>query len=65
MSLLYPNEGKSVLSVEITMPTKESVNFLFTSDCGKFGCDEIMDERTISINELLEVLRDNEESDEL
>ena len=63
VSLLYPNEGKATLSMSITR-VDNKINFLFESDCGKFGCDEIMDEHELTIKELMEALRAYEEKRE-
>ncbi len=63
MSLLYPNEGKTTLSVEITK-LADRVNFYFTSDCGKFGTDECIDDIDVTIEELLSALQAHEERGE-
>jgi hypothetical protein len=62
MSLLYQATTKT--SIEITEGAYNKVKLLFTSDCGKFGCDEILDEHELTILELLEALQKYEDSQE-
>lgn len=51
MSLVY--SGTNNIKVNVTQGINGKVHFLFTSDCGKFGTDEILDEFEIDTLELL------------
>lgn len=51
MSLVY--SGTNEINVTVTQGSKGKVHFLFTSNCGKFGTDEILDEFEIDTLELL------------
>jgi hypothetical protein len=59
MSLLYKDKKDMTTFVEI-----ENINGVvkleFSSDCGKFGTDEILDEYTLTPERLLEILQEHE-----
>jgi hypothetical protein len=59
MSLLYKDKKDMTTFVEI-----ENVNGVvkleFSSDCGKFGTDEILDGYTLTPERLLEILQEHE-----
>jgi hypothetical protein len=60
MSLLYKESKNLKYRVEITV--KEGfVNFSFAADIGKFGTWERYDEYELTVGELLDVLRNNDE----
>ena len=58
-SMLYPNKGNVKYSVDIK-PEGDKIKLLFSCDGGKFGTDEILDEYTVSVKELLEILQNGE-----
>ena len=59
MSLLYKDKKDITTFVEI-----ENINGVvkleFSSDCGKFGTDEILDGYTLTPERLLEILQEHE-----
>ena len=59
MSLLYKDKKDMTTFVEI-----ENINGVvkleFTSDCGKFGTDEILDRYTLTPERLLEILQEHQ-----
>ena len=59
MSLLYKDKKDTTTFVEI-----ENINGVvkleFSSDCGKFGNDEILDGYTLTPERLLEILQEHE-----
>ena len=59
MSLLYKDKKDTTTFVEI-----ENINGVvkleFSSDCGKFGTDEILDGYTLTPERLLEILQEHE-----
>ena len=57
MSLLYKNQKDIKIGVDIN-EEDENIRFLFHSDCGKFGSDEILAEFVLPPSRLLELLKD-------
>jgi len=56
MSLLYKDRKDVKYSLEVKQDGN-TLELLFTSDCGKFGTDEIVDSFKLSNLSLLEVLQ--------
>ena len=57
MSLYNPNP---TLKVDIKQE-KGKVQFIFESDCGKFGTDEMLDYYNLSPERLLQILQERED----
>lgn len=57
MSLLYKHEKDVKYSVEVKTYPDGKINLLFTSDCGKFGTDEILQEHELTVKQLLQILQ--------
>lgn len=60
MSLLYKDKKDVEYSVDIKQ-SKGNINLLFSSDCGKFGTDEILDEHDLTVEQLLHILQESDE----
>jgi len=55
MALLYKDKEDVKISVKVT-EKDGSINLLFTSDCGKHGMDEIIDEYDLNPEQLFNML---------
>ena len=60
MSLLYNDIKDRKYSVTVTQDEK-AVNMLFTSDCGKHGTEEIIDQFNMTPKQLLDILQKDED----
>lgn len=63
MSLLYKPKEEQITEVEISR-VDGKINLLFSSDCGKFGMSEPLDEYTLTPDKLLEILQDRDDYSE-
>jgi len=60
MSLLYKPREEQTTSVNVVQ-SKDKISFSFSSDCGKFGTDEMLDSYTFTAKRLLQILQDRED----
>ena len=61
MSLLYKDKKDVTVSVEITNSELGVVQLDFSSDCGKFGADEMLAGFILTPERLLQILIDRED----
>ena len=61
MSLLYKPKEEQKTSVEFKQLSNGEIELIFSSDCGKFGTDEILDIHTLTPKKLLEVVQNAED----
>lgn len=55
--MLYKDKKDQTIEVDIK-ELDGKINFLFSSDCGKFGTDEILDEYILTPERLLQILQE-------
>lgn len=60
MSLLYKPKEEQVIKISITQG-KEKISFEFSSDCGKFGTDEMLSGWILTPERLLQILSERED----
>ena len=60
MSLLYKPEEEQTVSVSIVQ-ADEKIFIEFSSDCGKFGTDEMLSGWILTPERLLQILSDRED----
>ena len=63
MGLIYKEKEDIKYSVEISQKDSK-VNLLFSCDGGKFGTDEILDQFSFKVYDLLRVLQKSEDYNE-
>ena len=62
MSLLYKEQSDIIYEAEIaTRESTEEIKIVFSSDCGKFGTDEILDGYKLTPKRLLQILQDRDD----
>jgi hypothetical protein len=61
MSLLYKPKEEQTVSVEFEFVEDGKIQIDFTSDCGKFGTDEMLDGYVLTADRLLQILQDRED----
>lgn len=59
---LYTSKEDQTISAEVKTFPEGNIQLLFSSDCGKFGADEILDEFEMPASKLLEILRTDEDT---
>lgn len=57
MSLLYKKESELTYSLEFKSFPDGKILLRFSSDCGKFGTNEILDEYELTAKKLLSILQ--------
>ena len=60
MSLLYKSKEEQTVSVNI-IQGKEKISIEFSSDCGKFGTDEILAGWILTPERLLQILSERKD----
>ena len=60
MSLLYKSKEDQIIQVSIGLG-KEKISIEFSSDCGKFGTDEMLAGWILTPKRLLQILSDRED----
>ena len=61
MSLLYKPKKEQTLSVEINTCTDGKIHIDFSSDCGKFGTEEILQGWILTPERLMQILSERED----
>ena len=61
MSLLYKPKEEQTVSVEFEFVEGGKIQIDFTSDCGKFGTDEMLDGYVLTPERLLQILQDRDD----
>jgi hypothetical protein len=61
MSLLYKPKEEQTLSVGFKFSEDGKIQIYFTSDCGKFGTNEMLDNYVLTPERLLQILQDRDD----
>ena len=61
MSLLYKPKEEQTVSVEFEFVENGKIQIDFTSDCGKFGTDEMLAGYVLTPERLLQILQDRDD----
>lgn len=61
MSLLYKDKSEQTVSVEFEYVEDGKITLEFSSDCGKFGTDEMLDGYILTPERLLQFLQERED----
>lgn len=61
MSLLYKPKEEQTVIVEFEFVEDGKIQIDFTSDCGKFGTDEMLDGYVLTAERLLQILQERED----
>lgn len=61
MSLIYKPKEEQTISVEIERRLNNKISFEFSSDCGKFGTDEMLAGYILTPKRLLQILNERED----
>jgi len=61
MILLYKPKEEQTVSVEFEFVEDGKIQIYFTSDCGKFGTDEMLDGYVLTPERLLQILQDRDD----
>lgn len=61
MSLLYKPKEEQTLSVEFEFVEDNSIQIDFSSDCGKFGTDEMLAGYVLTPERLFQILQERED----
>ena len=60
MSLLYKPKEEQTLNCDIKLETNKII-IDFSSDCGKFGTDEMLDGYILTAERLMQILQERED----
>jgi hypothetical protein len=61
MSLLYKPKEEQTLTCDIKITKEKTIQIDFTSDCGKFGTDEMLAGWILTPERLLQILNERED----
>ena len=58
---LYKAKAQQTIDLEIKFNWDKTISLNFSSDCGKFGTDEMLDCYKLTAERLLDILQDRED----